>query len=176
MTVPKQRLFFALWSPAAVRERLGVLVQAAARRAEARPTRPETLHLTLVFLGNCRTDQVAALCAGAAACRVEPFMLAFDQLGCWKTKGIVWLAPQLPAPELLALEQRLRQLALGLGLELDRRPYAPHLTLARKARLPFPAQALEALRWPVEDFRLIESRLTPAGPTYHELARWPLLS
>lgn len=174
MNVAGQRLFFALWPPAALRLALDDLAASAARRADARPSRAETLHLTLVFLGHCAPGQVARLQAGAAQIELPPFVIAFDQLGCWPGNGIVWLAPSSPPPELLALEAALRALAKAQGCRVERRPYVPHLTLARRAQTPFSAQTIAALSWRAERLSLVESMLTPRGPRYRDLASWPL--
>lgn len=174
MNVGGQRLFFALWPPAELRVMLEDLAASASRRASARPNRAETLHLTLVFLGHCAPGQVARLQAGAARIELPPFVIAFDQLGCWPGNGIVWLAPSAPPPELLALEAALRALAKTQGCRVERRPYAPHLTLARRAQSAFSAETIVALSWRAERVSLVESMLTPRGPRYRDLASWPL--
>ncbi len=174
MTDSSKRLFFALWPSPAARKALEGLAQSAARRADAKPTRADTLHLTLVFLGNCTADQAVALRDGAATCASPCFELVFDRLGCWKNNGIVWLAPSASPPALLALERQLRELAAGLKLPLDRRPYSPHLTLARKARKALVAEDSPPLAWQVERFCLIESELHSSGSRYREVASWRL--
>jgi len=167
-------MFFALWPTPAARKALDQLAQSAARRADAKATRAKTLHLTLVFLGDCEPDRAAALTEGAAGCTAPAFDLAFDRLGCWKNNGIVWLAPTVPPPSLLALERQLRQLALDQGVPVDRRPYSPHLTLARKARRAFVVEDSPPIAWRAERFCLVESELSPGGSRYREIASWPL--
>lgn len=169
-----QRLFFALWPDPAVRSDLDQLAQAAAARAAAKPTRVESLHLTLLFLGECTAPQTEALFGAVAESAVSAFDLSLDRLGCWTGNGIVWLAPRQPPQALLALQRRLRRVARAADCRLDRRPFAPHLTLARKAQRPFPEENCPPLVWRVQRFALVESVLGPAGAAYRELAGWPL--
>jgi 2'-5' RNA ligase len=58
-------------------------------------------------------------------------------------------------------------------LILERRPFAAHVTLIRKARaaeLP----PLPALDWPVDEFLLVRSLVSSSGSTYEMLERFPL--
>lgn len=52
------RLFFALWPSPAAAERLASAATDAAARLGGRPTRLETLHLTLAFLGEVADERV----------------------------------------------------------------------------------------------------------------------
>jgi len=72
----------------------------------------------------------------------------------------------------------------ALGIDFDKRPYKPHITLLRKAdcRKATDSEsgnkknpALEPIRWPARDFVLVKSSLRPDGARYEELGRWPLL-
>jgi 2'-5' RNA ligase len=59
------------------------------------------------------------------------------------------------------------------GFEAEKRPFFPHITLARKVRHPKVKAGLEAIRWPVRDFVLVESVAVEAGVSYRVLQRWP---
>ena len=60
------------------------------------------------------------------------------------------------------------------GFEPERRPYAAHVTLARKAR-PLRFQELQRpLSWLVGDFVLVASRTGGEPPRYRVLKRWRL--
>jgi 2'-5' RNA ligase len=73
-----------------------------------------------------------------------------------------------------------------LGFEAERKPFAGHLTLARLrevctaddylrfARLIESAVGLPALPFEVNHVELMRSQLTPNGPVYSTLARFPL--
>ncbi len=57
-----------------------------------------------------------------------------EQMGYWSKSGILWVGPnQTPSP-LLRLVQELNAGLAGCGYEAEQRPYAAHLTLARKVQ------------------------------------------
>lgn len=165
------RLFFALWPDAAMRAQLD-----AARRALNVPGRPvpaRNLHLTLVFLGAVAAEKIAAVDVGAAT-RVPPFTLVLDRLGGFPHAGVAWLAPSRMPAELAALTDALQRACRAAGLDPDPRPFAPHLSIARKIRDVIPAE-MAPLPWKVTDFRLVESMRGAAGSGYRVRACWPLI-
>ena len=167
-----QRLFFALWPDAAVRERLA----AAARQWSRRPVAENKLHMTLVFLGDCTPAQRACYCAAAAGVSVEPFTLALNFLGGRTRSGIQWLGSSETPEALLRLVRELSRALQECGFEPEKRRFLAHVTLSRKARKPLVKAGLEALLWEVGDFALVESVREPGGVRYQVLERWPLLA
>ncbi|HEY0115273.1 MAG TPA: 2'-5' RNA ligase family protein, partial [Allosphingosinicella sp.] len=79
-----------------------------------------------------------------------------------------------------ALHKKVDQAMARVGIEPDRRAFHPHITLARLGRgagpvhdfLARPVAAVPAFT--AGEIVLVESRLTPAGPVYTELERYPL--
>jgi len=57
---------------------------------------------------------------------------------------------------------------------MEKRQFAAHITLIRKAREPGALPQLPALRWPVEEFVLARSRLAPEGASYEVVGRFAL--
>ena len=135
--------------------------------------RRENLHLTLVFLGNVAREKIPQLDVIAGQQSGTAFDLEFGATGYWRHNRLAWAAPHStpePLRELVAaLEHALRQ----AGFRLDRRPYAPHMTLIRDARAPATLPPL-AFDWPVRDFALLESVRGAQGPAYRILAQWAL--
>jgi 2'-5' RNA ligase len=178
----KARLFTALELPDRVREELVSWRSEAVRELDGlRLIAPADLHVTLCFLGWQATeelDAIAAACAPAAAAAAGPWEL---MLG-----GAIWLPPRrarVLAVKLVDGQQRLRalQAALSAGLraggwyEPEKRPYRPHVTLARvtrRARLrPSELPAPPSLEFIAEQVTLFRSRLAPAGARYEAVAR-----
>ena len=165
-----ERLFLALWPGVAQRLALA-RVQGALPPRAGRPTHPEDIHLTLVFLGPASPEQ--RQCAEAAAGRVrgQPFELTLDRMGSFPWARVLWCGADTAPPALAGLV--LRAGLAGCGFALDERPYRPHATLARKA------SALEArtldppIRWPVDSFVLACGQEGPP-PRYRILRRWSL--
>lgn len=167
-----ERLFFALWPDLACRRGLQSLMQGLPRHGGREP-HPEDLHLTLVFLGDCAPAARACAEAVAAAIQGTPFDLVFDQVGYWPRPQILWCAPGVVPAALTGLVAALHQGLQRCGFEPERRPYVPHLTLARRAR-PVPACGLaSSLLWVAREFVLVRSDLQTT-PHYQVVGHWPL--
>lgn len=166
------RLFFALWPDDATRERLAGWGQTIQRASGGRAMRPQTLHLTLAFLG--ATPAAALPAVTSAAGRVAPrhFTLRIDEPGYWRHNQIAWGGVRAPPPELDALVADLRAALGAARLTFDPKPFVAHLTLVRKARPGFRMPALDAIAWPVRDFALIRSVTGPDGSAYEVVQRW----
>jgi len=167
-----ERLFFALWPPASV---VAALVAERERwsGSAGRPTHPDDLHATVVFLGALDAEQRA--CAEDAGERIAaaPFDLMLDRVGSWPGPRIRWIGQEPTPGALLALVRQLNAALDRCGHRAERRPYRLHITLARKAA-PLPAAALSTpIPWPVTELVLAQSR-TGERPAYRVLRRWPL--
>lgn len=135
---------------------------------------PENYHLTLAFLGDITESQAQAAmdaiegaCAGQAPIPLEPHGLGSFGRGKSST---LWLG-FLENHELQELAARTRRELRARGLDFDGKPFKPHLTLARGARLPqghlpdlpFPSQTEARL------ITLFKSTLRPEGAAYKPL-------
>jgi 2'-5' RNA ligase len=165
------RLFFALWPPAETADALAAWAHAAQRLTGGRPTDAAKIHLTLAFLGDADPRR-AVIAARRAAGAVHD--LPIEHARHWRENNIVWAGPR-ETP--LALAALFKSLSLELYREefiLERRPFAAHVTLIRKARaarLP----PLPAVEWPVREFLLVRSSLSSKGSTYEPLEHFALL-
>lgn len=166
---PPLRTFFALWPSPEVRTELALRASAVAKACSGRPSRPDTLHLTLVFIGATPRGRVGSLQDLMDGIRLPRFSLRFDQCGWWRHNGIAWAGTRSAPEALITLQQTLAQGAEKLGFSLDVRPYVPHLTLARAAGRSPPEPAMAALDWDVGSFVLAASELAPDGPRYRIL-------
>lgn len=173
------RLFFALWPPATV---VAALNTAAVRVAEAfggKATRPETQHLTLLFLGDFPVDRIPDLIAAARRVTFSGFVLHPDCLGAWSHNRLLWAGCREVPPALGALVDSLRRAVADAGLfsAPPGRDFVPHLTLVRKLARQPEAHALAAcwppLPWPVTEFVLLQSQRDAGGSRYETLARFP---
>jgi 2'-5' RNA ligase len=167
------RLFFALWPDDAARAALANWSRRIHRVTGGRPTRAETIHQTLAFLGDCEPARLAEV--EAAAGRVHPrrFELLLDRAGVWNHNHIAWAGTSAVPPELDALVAELRAALAEVRFAFERRPFVPHITLVRKARPGDVLPALEPIRWPVAGFVLVRSVLRPDGSDYALQGRWP---
>jgi 2'-5' RNA ligase len=168
-----RRVFFALWPDPAAAAKLAELALTAHALCGGRMMRPETLHLTLAFIGDVADARIDSLRQAASQVSAEAFSLELDRFGCWRRKGIVWAGCSEPPLPLAALAGQLGERLSAAGFALDARAFAAHLTLLRDARcLPLPA--FEPVAWPVGEFVLAESQRSPSGAAYTVVDRWPL--
>jgi 2'-5' RNA ligase len=172
-------MFVALDLPEGARDALAVWRDAlVANRSDLRPVRPEALHVTLVFLG--WQDESAASeissAAFAAAGSAAPLLRPAEIL------GVPPRDPRLFALDLEDSGDRATALQAAVSDALrpwykpEKRPFWPHITLARVKRgqrrvPPLPADPLPPAE-PFETSRLTlyRSTLRPQGALYESLA------
>lgn len=164
-----RRLFFALWPDARVRTQL----VAFSRLWTKRPVADDKLHMTLLFLGVRGERERACFCQAASKVECQPFELHLDYLGGWPGAGIQWLGTSQIPGVLSGLVGSLTAAMEPCGFEAEKRPFVPHITLARKVRQPKVKTGIKAICWPVRDFVLVESAVVEGGAGYEVLQRWP---
>ena len=152
---------------------------------EPRWTLPERWHLTLLFLGAVPDrqvpDLVAALGPQVVAAPPGPLRLAgAGRFGSARRPQVAWIGLEGDVAALSDLARRLAAVARRLRLEVEERPFRPHLTVGRwRPGRPADGTVIDRLagyrgpQWPVREVRLLESHLGPK-PTYDELATWPV--
>jgi 2'-5' RNA ligase len=183
------RLFVALTPAPEARRALAAAAEplAAACGGAARLVAPDLVHLTLRFLGDTPASRLPALQAGlaAAAARSAPLTLVPDGAGAFPTPArprVLWIG-LAPDAGLAALAAAAEAACVAAGAAAESRAFRAHVTVARlrpggridPAAL---AGALAAVRPPppfaAPTLDLVASTLSPAGPRYAALARWPL--
>jgi 2'-5' RNA ligase len=145
--------------------------------------RPEHAHLTLVFLGNVDAARVTSVVEAVGGdVDLAPFDMVLEGAGAFPPRGaprVLWIGTTTGAAELTALQRLLSSRVAGLGVELEARPFHPHLTLGRwrESRPSDRDRALAAARSGalaqvhVRYATLYESRLSSSGAAYIALAR-----
>lgn len=173
----ERRLFFGVAPPAPQRDALQrLLLQLSAPFV---PVLASNLHLTLRFLGQVGFSQAMALCqqldelVAEAPSTLAAFAVRLDAIECWSGPKVLCLSGDLQDPALVALDQRLDQLALAHGLAPRQHPLRPHITLARHAR-SLPTLQVTPVAFSANEFHLYHSESTADGVRYRVLATWPL--
>lgn len=168
------RTFIALELPERMVDEVAALARGLGACVPGRLMKPDTYHLTLAFLGEvdeCQARTAMAALDAATGGRT-PVRLVPDGLGKFSKPhdATLWLGIA-PAPALLELADGVRAELAERGVPFDRKAFRPHITLARRAKLPrgplpelpFPEPA-DATR-----VTLFKSTLTPEGARYKPL-------
>jgi 2'-5' RNA ligase len=173
------RLFFALWLPIDAAEQLAEVARTTAKQFGGKPTRSETIHLTLAFLGDVPETQLPLLQQTAQVVRAEPFVLDIDHLEFWKRNHLLWAGNASPNIALAELIEQLQGALTEAGFAVAglNRIFTPHITLVRKlpeSDAPLTLPAIDSIRWLCTSFALVCSQTPGAGATYRTLVDFPL--
>ncbi|MBZ5547446.1 MAG: RNA 2',3'-cyclic phosphodiesterase [Acidobacteriia bacterium] len=165
---------------------------------DARWVRPESLHITLKFIGEQKSEQVEAVSERLRQVEGRPIDIRLGGHGFFptaKSPRVFWIGIQA-GPELAALAANIDAGVAELGIPREDRPFSPHLTLARggggsgspkwrKGDGPNSAFAVLEKRlaamgdldfgaMTAREFILYQSQLSPKGSKYTKLQRFPL--
>ncbi len=159
------RLFFAAWPPA----QTAAALHAWSGAVSGRPTPAANIHLTLVFLGEADRAR-----ASAAARRVRARRHDLPIEVARVVRDMVWVGPREIPGALAALVKGLQLELYREEFFLERRPFAAHVTILRKARAPVPLPQLPGVAWPVDEFLLMRSHPSAKGSTYEPIEQFRL--
>jgi 2'-5' RNA ligase len=166
------RLFLAAWPDSRSAAALTALAGRLAAEAGGKAMPEAKIHLTLAFLGAIDDAKRAAAIDAARTIAGTAFELAVDQAGSFRRARVAWAGISRPPPALLLLQSRLEAALRGRGIELDDRPFAPHMTLVRNTVRAIPVAPIAPIAWRVDAFTLVRSE-TGTG-TYIVEERWAL--
>jgi RNA 2',3'-cyclic 3'-phosphodiesterase len=165
---------------------------------DARWVRPESLHITLKFIGEQKPEQVDAIAERLRRISSPTIDIRAAAYGFFPTaKGprVFWIGIQAGA-QLAKLAEQIDMATAELGIPREDRTYSPHLTLARvggrsgspkwrrgdgpnstfavlEKRLTAMGE-LEFGTMTAREFILYQSRLSPKGSKYTKLQYFPL--
>lgn len=129
-------------------------------------TRPENLHLTLIFIGE--TDRLSDIkhCLDSVEC--PPFKVAVGSAyGCFGTT--LWAGVKADE-ELNFLVKTLRRALLEKGFKIDERRFKPHVTLARSTSdCPTAEMSLSSAAMVVNSISLMKSERINGLLTYTDI-------
>ncbi len=167
-----ERWFFALWPDAAARR---ALVDGAAGviPSDVRRSHPEDLHLTLIFLGELAPEALDAAVQAADGLCAGPVDLHIDRVGYFARPRVFWCGPAEPSPGLMDLHARLARALAQRGLITERRPYSPHITLARKVGQYPSGEWVSPVRWIAREL-VLAHRVEGRTPHYARWRTWAL--
>lgn len=180
------RLFVALDFPDEVRRNLAEMMARLKPTCRgARWVHPESMHLTLKFIGHAVKDEdaqkLADLRAALATIHSDgPVKLHFRGVGFFPNERrprVVWCGVKA-SPNLAQIAADVDRALEPLGIPREDRGYVPHLTLARvepprkSEPLVRAAEELQSSDFGVATetrFYLFESKLKPSGAEYRKI-------
>jgi RNA 2',3'-cyclic 3'-phosphodiesterase len=193
------RLFIALDIDPAIRERILRFMEGVQGFApEARWVKPESLHVTLKFIGEQPEPAIEPIKQALGTVRADTAEIQFRGYGFFptaKSARVFWVGME-SGPQLARLAAAVEEKAAAMGIPREDRAFNPHLTLARAAgrsgsprwSKPDPStrtfQVLEGKlaslpraefgTMTAREFFLYRSQLSPRGSKYTKLAGFGL--
>src|ERR1700687_544431 len=197
------RIFIGIDLDPEVRERISRFLEGVQGLApEARWVRPESLHITLKFIGEQTPERVEAIAERLRRVdcgRVEIRAGGFGFFPTAKAPRVFWIGIHA-GPQLAELAESIDIATAELGVPREDRPFSPHLTLSRagagrrsgspkwregdgpnvtfaviEKRLAAIGE-LDFGKMTAREFILYQSQLSPAGSKYTKLERFALNS
>jgi RNA 2',3'-cyclic 3'-phosphodiesterase len=193
------RLFIALDIDEGIRARIARFLDGVRGFApEARWVRPESLHVTLKFIGEKSQEEAESIERTLETIRADGFDLNLGGLGFFpspRAPQIFWIGVGAE-PKLAALAMKIDETTATLHITREEHAFNPHLTLARgearsrrergrkEASQPSGLQHLQTKlaampapefgRMTAREFFLYRSQPGPGGSKYTKLARYAL--
>jgi 2'-5' RNA ligase len=194
------RIFIALDIDDAIRERIVRFLEGVHGFApDARWVRPESLHVTLKFIGEKppeAVEQIKVSLGGIRAASVEINFRGYGFFPTAKAPRVFWIGIEA-GPQLKQLASAVDDAMFTLGIAKEDHEFSPHLTLARSGRSGAPhrqkgdapnqkfkrlQERLGAMPQPefgtmtAREFFLYQSKLSPSGSKYTKLGGFSLTS
>ncbi len=179
------RTFIALDLPEEIRARLAEVQRALKPSTHtARWVAPESIHVTLKFIGEIPEKRVDDIHGALAGLTWKPFTVTVNGIGFFpgaRSPRVVWAGMQAPTMEDLTKEIDVH--LERLGFEKEKRMFRPHLTLARAKTTRLEAALVETAKafehedfgtFTVDRFFLYQSTLKPTGSIYTKLKEYLL--
>jgi 2'-5' RNA ligase len=193
------RIFIALDIDDAIRLRIARFMEGVRGFApDARWIKPESLHVTLKFIGEKPEAAVEEIRQGLSSLAAESVFLDFRGYGFFptaKSARVFWIGVH-GSPALAALAGTVDKAVKATGVPGEDRPFSPHLTLARRrgasgapprrtddaanSNFRHLQEKLSGLPAPefgsmtAREFFLYESQPRPGGSQYTKIASFPL--
>jgi RNA 2',3'-cyclic 3'-phosphodiesterase len=193
------RVFVALDIDDSIRARLEKFLDGVRGFApDARWVLPESMHVTLKFIGEKPAETVEEIKQALGGIRAGAFEISFRGYGFFptsKSARVFWIGIAA-GPQLAALAKSVDNAAAAIGIPKEEHGFSPHLTLARRGSGAHPLRrgdgagpgsvfqrlqeklaamlALEFSTMTAREFFLYQSQLMHGGARYTKIARFEL--
>ena len=185
------RSFLAFELPAGIRE-IVTRVAGEVRKwpLEVKWVRVENIHLTVVFMGNVKTEDLQSVkeAVQGVCLKSAPLQISLRGMGVFPHKRnprVLWLGLDGDVERMSHFRDALQKKLRPLGVKEEKKRFKPHLTLGRFRRpnkldlhldeIIFKYKDLNSPTCRLSEFILFKSDLKPGGAVYTKMASWPLL-
>jgi 2'-5' RNA ligase len=161
------------------------------RRYAMKWVAPDSIHLTLKFLGNIAIDRTGEITGAIeeAARGISPFQVNVTGLGVFpnsKRVQVTWVGLDGQTEKLVQLQQNIESGMEKLGFIPEKRRFTPHLTVARFRDHASPGErqdfgqliasiSFDAGPFIVDSISLMKSQLTREGAIYTRISSIKLI-
>jgi len=179
------RVFIAVDIPDKIRKTLGdVQRELRPLTSSARWVAPESIHITLKFVGEIPEKRLDDIDTALAGLSWKPFTITVRGVGFFpgmRSPRVFWAGMEAPTMEGLA--EQLDTLMERSGFEKEKRAFRPHLTLARAKDTRIDSSLVSAAAkyeehafgsFSVDRVFLFKSTLKPSGAVYEKLKEYLL--
>ena len=179
------RLFIAVDLPNDIRKELIEIERKLKPLTDsAKWVSPESIHITLKFLGEVPSKRMDDIDAALAGLTWKPFTVTVHGVGFFpgpRSPRILWAG--MEAPTMRRLAERLDTRMERLGFEKEKRGFRPHVTLARARDTRMDTALVKAAAeytehefgsFTADRIFLVQSTLKPAGPIYQKVKEYLL--
>jgi len=159
----------------------------ASRHSSVKWVNPNSIHLTLKFLGDVTINKLDEISKAmeTAVQEIPPFQLEVKDLGVFPNLNkvrVVWVGVRGDTTRLAQLQQRIESNLATLDFAPETRAFTPHLTLARLREQASPderqnfGQLIDSTefesvyKFRVDSISLMRSQLTREGAIYSRLS------
>jgi 2'-5' RNA ligase len=184
------RSFLAFELPPQIRHVLSDVFEKLKKTSlDARWVRPEGIHLTVIFMGDTREEDISPISefTGGVCSRYGPFTMALNGMGCFpnsRNPRVLWLGVEGTLERMSRFRDEMQRGLTPFGIQQEKRDFRPHLTLGRFKKPPKKASDLEKLlsenrgltspACSLNELILFKSDLRPGGAVYTKMRSWAL--
>lgn len=166
------RIFFALWPDAATVHALSTWAKHAHATCGGRIMRPDTLHLTLAFLGTVNAETTHRLIEETRRQTIAPGAFSIHRYGVFARQHLIWAGPAHADDALTALYDDLWLRLSARDFQPPPHPFRPHVTLLRHVTDATPPTVTpKPLHWSYDRYVLVASEPQDGMAQYRILAR-----
>lgn len=145
--------------------------------------KPEAMHLTLHFLGDCQSEEIKEIeeimrnsVGGNEDLSFLLLRLTLNSLDAFPNPfepRVIVVKAKDEGGRLSEIQKRLGGELIKIGFQIDPRPFRRHITLGRVKNQGGQVKGLDLavapVAWEIKSVELMESRLMPERPDYQEV-------